>query len=122
MACPGDPKRGERCLLGRSGRFGSGMYSCLAGFLEPGETAEDCVRRETREEVGVPVGRVGYFATQPWPFPSSLMIGCHAEGLTDEIVRDEVRAMLERRHPDGLITPPPMAIANYLISSFVEGA
>ena len=127
--------RGDRCLLGRQARFVASSYSALAGFLEPGESIEDAVRREVFEEVGVRVGYVRYLASQPWPFPSSLMIGCHAEGLTDEIVRDEeeleaarwfsrdeVRAMLERRHPDGLITPPPMAIANYLISSFVEGA
>jgi NAD+ diphosphatase len=124
---------GDRCLLGRSGRFGSGMYSCLAGFLEPGETAEDCVRRETREEVGVPVGRVGYFATQPWPFPSSLMMGFRAEALGTELVIDkneledarwfdraEVRLMLDRTHREGLTAPFPFAIAHHLIRDFVE--
>ena len=71
---------GERCLLGRQGRFGAGMWSCLAGFVEPGETIEQAVRRETLEEAGIPCGAVTYFASQPWPFPMSLMIGCHAQG------------------------------------------
>ena len=69
----------DRCLLGRSARFPGNMWSCLAGFVEPGESIEDAVRRETFEEAGVGVGRVRYFASQPWPFPMSLMIGCHAE-------------------------------------------
>jgi NAD+ diphosphatase len=126
--------RGEHCLLGRQARFAPGVYSCLAGFLEPGETIEDAVRRETREEAGVKVGTVRYRASQPWPFPSSLMIGCEAE-TQDEVLtldreeledarwfsRDEVRLMLERRHPDGLLTPPPMAIANLLVRGFAEG-
>ncbi len=67
---------GERCLLGRSPRFVPTMWSCLAGFVEPGESIEDAVRRETREEAGITCGRVRYFASQPWPFPTSLMIGC----------------------------------------------
>ncbi len=64
------------------------MWSCLAGFVEPGEAIEDAVRRETREEAGIACGRVVYFGSQPWPFPSSLMIGCHAEALTRDIVVD----------------------------------
>ena len=80
---------GERALLGRQARFAPGMYSCLAGFVEPGETIEDAVRRETQEEAGIRVGRVRYHSSQPWPFPSSLMIGCHAEALTTEVVPDE---------------------------------
>ncbi|MGB7617185.1 MAG: NUDIX domain-containing protein, partial [Pseudolabrys sp.] len=63
----------ERCLLGRSPRFVPTMWSCLAGYVEPGESIEDAVRRETREEAGITCGRVGYFASQPWPFPTSLM-------------------------------------------------
>jgi len=127
--------RDGRCLLGRQERFVPNMYSCLAGFIEPGETIEDAVRRETFEEAGVRVGGVRYLASQPWPFPSSLMIGCLGEALSDEITldrdeledgrwfsRQEVLSMIERRHPDGLSTPPPMAIADFLIRSWVEGA
>lgn len=127
--------RGESCLLGRQSRFVAGSYSCLAGFVSPGETIEDAVRREVLEESGIAVGRVRYMFSQPWPFPSSLMIGCLGEALgeritidTDELEdcrwfpRDEVAAMLERRHPDGLITPPPMAIAHHLMRAWVDGA
>ena len=72
------------------------MWSLLAGFMEPGETIEAAVRRETLEEAGLPVGRVRYAACQPWPFPSSLMIGCVAEALTDEleIDTDEIEAAI----------------------------
>ncbi len=123
----------DRCLLGRSPRFLPTMWSCLAGFIEPGEAIEDAVRRETREEAGITCGRVTYFHSQPWPFPSSLMIGCHAEALTREIVVDrteledarwfskaEVESMLLRRHLQGLTTPPPVAIAHHLIRAWVE--
>ena len=125
---------GERCLLGRSPRFVQNMWSCLAGFVEPGEAFEDAVRRETREEAGIVTGRVRYFASQPWPFPMSLMIGCHAEALSGEIAvdrteledarwfaRDEVVSMLLRKHPDGLSTPPPVAIAHHIIRAWAEG-
>jgi NAD+ diphosphatase len=125
---------GQRCLLGRSHRFVQNSWSCLAGFVEPGESVEDAVRRETLEEAGVVCGRISYFASQPWPFPMSLMIGCHAEALTTEITidpveledarwfdRDEVALMLLRQHPDGLLTPPPIAIAHHIIRAWVQG-
>jgi NAD+ diphosphatase len=124
---------GERCLLGRQSRFPPGMYSCLAGFLEPGETIEDAVRRETHEEAGITVGRVRYFASQPWPFPSSIMIGCHAEAMTNTIRRDEVELedcrwfergevmdILEGRHAGGIKSPPPIAIAHRIIRAWAE--
>jgi NAD+ diphosphatase len=124
---------GGQCLLGRQSRFGKGMWSCLAGFVEPGETIEEAVRREILEEAGVVCGRVAYFASQPWPFPMSLMIGCHAEALTTEITvdrteledarwfpRDEVAAMLMHRHPDGLTATHPFAIAHHLIREWLE--
>jgi NAD+ diphosphatase len=124
---------GERCLLGRQARFAPGMWSCLAGFVEPGETIEEATRRETLEEAGIVCGQVRYFASQPWPFPSSLMIGCHAEALSDTITvdydeledarwfsREETAAMLLGRHPQGLTTPPPVAIAHHIIRAWVE--
>ena len=126
---------GERCLLGRQARFPPGMWSCLAGFLEPGETIEDAVRREIREEAGITCGPVSYFASQPWPFPMSLMIGCHATALTRTVTvdrteledarwfdRQEIAAMILRRHPQGLATPPPVAIAYHIIRAWVEDA
>jgi NAD+ diphosphatase len=124
----------ERCLLGRSPRFPPTMWSCLAGFVEPGEAIEHAVRRETREEAGIITGRVAYFRSQPWPFPMSLMIGCHAEALSEEIVvdraeledarwfsRDEVAGMLVRRHPLGLTVPPPLAVAHHIIRAWLDG-
>jgi NAD+ diphosphatase len=125
--------RGDRCVLGRSRRFAPTMWSCLAGFAEPGETIEDAVRREVLEEAGITCGRVKYFASQPWPFPSSIMIGCHAEALSDTVVvdreeledarwfdREELASMLNRQHPLGLTTPPPVAIAHHIIRDYVE--
>jgi NAD+ diphosphatase len=124
---------GERCLLGRSGRFAANSWSCLAGFVEPGETIEEAVRREVHEEAGIVCGEVKYFRSQPWPFPSSLMIGCHAQALSRELVidhnelegarwfdREEVASMLARAHPEGLITPVPIAIAYHIIREWVE--
>ncbi len=123
----------DRCLLGRSPRFLPNMWSCLAGFVEPGESFEEAVRRETFEESGLKIGRVSYFASQPWPFPMSVMIGFHAEAKTTELnidwkelegarwfARDEVKLMLAGKHPDGLFVPPPIAIAHHIIRAFAE--
>jgi NAD+ diphosphatase len=76
---------GDRVLLGRSPGWPERMYSLLAGFIEPGETIEDAVRRETFEEAGIRVGPVRYLASQPWPFPASLMLGCHGFAESTEI-------------------------------------
>jgi NAD+ diphosphatase len=124
---------GDKCLLGRSLRFAPGMYSCLAGFIEPGETIENAVRRETLEEAGIRLGRIVYQASQPWPFPHSLMIGCYAEALNEDIHTDfkeledcrwfsrgEVRAIIAGNHEAGITVPPPGAIASHLIRSWAE--
>ena len=125
---------GDDCLLGRSSRFGKHMFSALAGFLEPGETIEDAVRREIREESGIRTGRVSYLMSQPWPFPASLMIGCVAEALNRDIVMDKVELedcrwfsrrdvdlMLKREHPDGFTAPHPLAIAHHLLRVWRDG-
>lgn len=83
---PGSPD--ERCLLGRNPQWPSGRYSTLAGFVEPGETMEDAVRREVAEETGVVVGEVDYFGSQPWPLPASLMVGFTGRALHTGIVVD----------------------------------
>jgi len=125
---------GDDCLLGRSGRFPPTMWSCLAGYIEPGETIEEAVRRETLEEAGIVCGEVRYFTSQPWPFPSSLMIGCHAQALSRDIVIDrneieearwfsrrEAALMLAQQHPEKLALPRPVAIAYHIIRQWVEG-
>ncbi|WP_131195158.1 NAD(+) diphosphatase [Lichenihabitans psoromatis] len=126
---------GERCLLGRQARFPERMYSCLAGFLEPGETFEDAVRRELHEEAGITTGYVAYLGSQPWPFPASIMLGCVAQAIETDITidtteledarwftREETRAMLEGRHEGGLTCPPPMAIAHHIMRAWaIEG-
>ena len=125
---------GDNCLLGRQARFPKAMYSCLAGFLEPGETIEDAVRREIFEEAGILCGDVAYLASQPWPFPASLMIGCLAQATTRALTidaveledarwfsREEAASMLAGRHPGKLLAPHPMAIANHLLRAWVEG-
>jgi NAD+ diphosphatase len=127
------PIAGERCVLGRSPRFGPTMFSCLAGFAEPGETIEEAVRREVLEEVGIGCGRVTYFTSQPWPFPMSLMIGCYAQALNEKLVvdhgeledarwfeREELALMLLRKHPAGLTATLPHAIAHHIIRRYIE--
>ncbi|MEP3348108.1 MAG: NAD(+) diphosphatase [Litoreibacter sp.] len=79
---------GNSVLMGRSPGWPEGMYSCLAGFVEPGETIEAAVRRETLEEAGVEVGQVEYLSSQPWPFPASLMFGCHGHATSTDITID----------------------------------
>jgi NAD+ diphosphatase len=123
----------DKCLLARQSRFPPGMWSALAGFVEPGESIEEAVRRETLEEAGIGSSRVAYFASQPWPFPMSIMIGCFAEAKTDQLKIDEIeleaarwvtkeecRLLLSGQHPARMFAPPPIAIAHHLIRAFVE--
>lgn len=122
-----------RALIGRQPSWPAGRYSALAGFLEPGEGIEEAVRREIAEEAGVAIGTVRYVASQPWPFPSQLMIACVAEALTDEITldvneledarwvtRDEVLAVLDGTG-DAFLAPPPYAIAHTLLDAWARG-
>lgn len=124
---------GERCLLGRQAQFPAGMWSCLAGFVEVAETIEQAVQREVLEEAGLQCTDVRYYMTQPWPYPSSLMIGCTARATTADIVVDrseledarwfdraEAETMLERTHPQGLSGPHPVAIAHHLLGDWLR--
>jgi NAD+ diphosphatase len=124
---------GDECLLGHEARFAANMWSTLAGFIEPGEDIEHAVQREVREEAGIEVGEVRFHSTQPWPFPHSLMIGCIGIAKTKAInidpaeieearwfKREDVRLMLEGKHPQGLWVPGKQAIARALITSFVD--
>jgi NAD+ diphosphatase len=144
MSCPGckaqhfprtDPAvimlvvRGDHCLLGHSARFPQKMYSTLAGFVEPGESLEEAVRREVMEESGVDVGRVIYHSSQPWPFPSSIMLGFHAEGLSEAITIDPEelqdarwfsRADLRNHEALGFGLPRADSIARRLIEDWLN--
>lgn len=126
---------GDACLMGRQKQFPPGMYSCLAGFVESGESIEEAARREVLEESGVRLGDVSILASQPWPFPCSLMAGCRAEALSRDIVmdakeledcrwfsRDEARAMIEDCHAANLTAPNPIAIARRLLDHWLAEA
>lgn len=122
-----------RLLLGRQPRFPPRRLSALAGFVEPGESIEEAVAREVLEEAGVRVQGVSYVASQPWPFPSSLMIGCHAFALSDELTIDrteldeagwftraEVSAAMAGDDSAPFIAPPPQAIAHHLLQWWLD--
>ena len=124
---------GDKCLLGRQAIFPPTMWSCLAGFVEAAETIENAVQREILEEAGIQCTDVKYYMTQPWPYPSSLMIGCIARATTTDIVvdkteledarwftRDEATAMLNKTHPEGLSGPHPVAIAHHLLANWLQ--
>ncbi|HEY5791496.1 MAG TPA: NAD(+) diphosphatase [Gammaproteobacteria bacterium] len=124
-----------RTLLGRQHRFVSDFWSCLAGFVEPGETLEGAVRRESFEEAGVSIGAVRYLGSQPWPFPASLMLGCHAEALDDALEIDTgelaearwfdraecARMLAACQQQSGLRLPGPVAIAHHLVRHWLDG-
>ncbi len=123
--------QGNDVLIGRSPGWPKGMYSLLAGFVEPGETVEAAVRRETFEEAGISIGGVSYLASQPWPFPASLMIGCRAEALTRDITldpveledarwvnREEMMDVFAGTHPE-LLGARPGAIAHFILRNWL---
>lgn len=124
-----------RVLVGRQAGFPAGRYSALAGFVEAGESIEEAVFRETLEEAGIRVHNVRYVASQPWPFPSNLMIACIAEAESDAlsidaneledafwVSRDEVRAALAEDPSAPFLPPPPYAIAHTLLTHWAEKA
>ena len=116
--------RGERILLARARRFPSGMYSVLAGFVEPGETLEECVAREVREETGIEVRDLRYFASQPWPFPHSLMVAFTAEHESGEIRLDPAEIVDAGWYAADSLPrlPEPITVARRLIDWFASGA
>ena len=128
------PVQGERCLMGRQASWPVGMFSALAGFVEPGETVEEACARELFEEAGLRATRITYHSSQPWPFPTNLMIGLIAEVAEGEakadeteleavrwFTREEARAVLDGRDPE--VRPPsPMAIARTLLEAWVGAA
>jgi NAD+ diphosphatase len=125
------PHHGGRCMLGRQAIWPKGMFSALAGFMEPGEAIEEACARELYEEAGLTARKVRYHSSQPWPYPSCLMIGLLAEVEDDEgtpdqteleevrwFTRDEASDLLDRRLP-GVFAPAAMAIAHQLIRAWV---
>jgi NAD+ diphosphatase len=128
------PVLGDECLVGHGARFPEGLFSAFAGFIEPGETMEEAVRRELREEANIEVSAISYHASQPWPFPSSLMLGCYAQALSRDfridgveiadarwLTKDEVRARLAGRIEDEMKLPVPIAIAHHLMRDWAMG-
>lgn len=111
-----------RVLLARNARWPTRMYSCVAGFVEPGESAEEAVVREVREEVGVEVGDLRWYASQPWPFPHSLMLGFHARYLGGEVIVDgiEISEAGWFGPSDLPDLPGPMSIARRLIDDWLD--
>ena len=127
------PVDGDHCLVGHNARFPGPLYSAFAGFVEPGESMEEAVRRELREEVAVEAGAVSYHASQPWPFPSSLMLGCYAQALSRDFTidsneisaarwlgKEEALARLTEFSDPEMRLPVTIAIAHYLIKDWAS--
>jgi NAD+ diphosphatase len=122
---------GDEALMGRSRHFPPGMYSTLAGFVEPGESLEDAVVREVREESGIAIGAVHYHSSQPWPFPANIMLGFYAEALSREITIDcgeleDARWvargwLLAHQDDDNFQMPRRDSIARRLIEDWLSG-
>jgi len=117
---------GERCALARQHGWPEGMFSVVAGFVEPGESTEDAAVREVKEELGLRIDALRYFRSQPWPFPSSLMIGFFAETNDESLVIDATELEEARwvtradlREPRGFFYPPPYSLAHHMIRAFV---
>ena len=121
-------KNGERCVLGRQSSWPEGRYSTIAGFVEPGESLEDAVRREVYEETNIRVGAVTYHSSQPWPFPSSLMLGFIAEATSDSIhlndgeLEDARWFSREQLQSGDVGLPFRISIARRLVDHFINGA
>ncbi len=117
-------EQGDRLLMARNHRFPAGRYSVIAGYVEPGETLEECAQREVCEEVGIRIKNIRYFGSQPWPFPNSLMIAFTAEDAGGEITLEEEEiAEAGWFAADALPgLPPKMSIARRLIDWFAAGA
>ena len=126
-------EHGGRVLVARQPQYPAGRYSALAGFIEPGESVEEAVARELMEEAGVAASGVRYVASQPWPFPGSLMIACLAEAASDELVldrneledamwvgREQVEAALAGSDEAPFVAPPPFAIAHTLLRRWLD--
>jgi len=128
--------KGDQCVLGRGPEWPENFYSAVAGYLEPGESIEEAVAREVHEEIGIGITKVRYHSTQPWPYPSSLMIGCIAETEQENLTvdsqelaeakwvsRDDLKAILKGEGKGDMFVPPAMAIAHQLMKNWVfEGA
>jgi NAD+ diphosphatase len=114
-------ERGDELLLARGAQFPPGRFSAVAGFVEIGESLEQAARREVKEEVGVDIGELRYFSSQPWPFGHSLMIGFHARYLGGEVRPDGVEIVEASWFPRGALPllPPPISIARKMIDNFL---
>ena len=119
--------QGERCLLGRQSSWPEGRYSTIAGFVEPGESLEDAVRREVREETDIEVGEVEYHSSQPWPFPSSLMLGFTARATSRDIrlndgELEDARWFTRKELQSGFPKLPfRLSIARRLVDGWIDG-